>query len=112
MEQIQMEPKHTKGPWRAVGGDELVFVERPNIAHVGVTGGNAYKAPFVVVGNPGHRGSDEADARLIAAAPDLLEALKQVLGWIDSWDPNFTQDEEWPETRHHVNAAIAKAEGV
>lgn len=53
----------------------------------------------------------EANARLIASAPDLLEALKQVMGWISSWDPNFTQDDDWPETEHHVRAALAKAEG-
>lgn len=42
---------------------------------------------------------------------DLLEALKQVMDWIRSWDPNFTQDDDWPETEHHVRAAISKAEG-
>ena len=46
----------------------------------------------------------EANARLIAAAPDLLAALQYIAGW---------QPENWnPETaRDMARAAIAKAEG-
>jgi hypothetical protein len=55
-------------------------------------------------------GFDPDEARLMAAAPELLEALKQVMVWIRNWDPDFTQDDEWTETRHCVDAAIAKAE--
>jgi len=50
--------------------------------------------------------------RLIAAAPDLLEALRQVMDWIDSWDPSFIHDDDWPETAHHIRAAIARATGA
>ena len=53
----------------------------------------------------------EANARLIAAAPDLLEALSEVVDWIVGWDPNFTLDREWPETREKIRNAIAKAKG-
>lgn len=42
--------------------------------------------------------------------PDLLEALKHVMGWIDGWDPNFIHDPEWPEAKHHIRAAISRAE--
>lgn len=41
---------------------------------------------------------------------ELVEALRQCLGWIDSWSPEFTQDDEWPEARHYMNAALASAE--
>ena len=37
----------------------------------------------------------------------LREALERCLGWIDSWSPEFTQDDEWPEARHSMNAALA-----
>jgi hypothetical protein len=50
-----------------------------------------------------------ANARLIAAAPDLLAALRQVMGWIDNWSPNFVGDDEWPEAQAGIRAAIAKA---
>ena len=46
----------------------------------------------------------ETDARLIAAAPELLEALKIVAG-SENW--RCSEDGEWDI----VNAAIAKAEG-
>lgn len=45
------------------------------------------------------------------AHDDLVKALKQVMGWIDAWSPNFTEDEEWPECAHYVREALAKAEG-
>lgn len=50
-----------------------------------------------------------ANVRLIAAAPDLLLALNQVMSWIDNWSPEFVNDEEWPADRDKVRAAIAKA---
>jgi hypothetical protein len=46
----------------------------------------------------------EADARLIAAAPDLLDALLMVLD-----DPNALDGR--PRTYEYVRAAIAKATG-
>ena len=81
------EVKHTPGPWEACGkavhaetGREIVF------------GGHNTRS-----------GSDEeqrANARLIAAAPELLEALKVAVSQA-SWT-GITQ----------AHAAIAKAEGV
>lgn len=40
----------------------------------------------------------EANASLIASAPDLLEALEEVRDWISNWFPNFVEDDEWPAT--------------
>jgi len=106
------ESKHTPGPW-VVGmrngyNPNTVFSE----------GDNGIASVF---GVPMHCHIDDlthirdvqplANARLIAAAPDMLEALKQVMGWIDGWSPTFTQDEEWPEAEHYIRAAISKAEG-
>ena len=45
------------------------------------------------------------------AAPELYEALKDVMGWITAWNPNFEHDDEWPATRDKANAALASAEG-
>ena len=55
--------------------------------------------------------SSEANARLIAAAPDLLASLKLAMTWISNWDPNFTQDADWPEASDQIRAAISRAEG-
>ena len=53
---------------------------------------------------------DVADARLIAAAPDLLAAVRLV---VDAWDGNENADDiEWGEITDTARAAIAKAEGT
>jgi len=56
-------------------------------------------------------GDIHADAKLISAAPELLEALINVMSWIGSWAPNFTEDAKWPSDCKAARAAIAKAMG-
>lgn len=53
----------------------------------------------------------ETNARLIAAAPDLLKELKNVMYWIDYWSPEFTSYADWHSDRDRALAAIAKATG-
>lgn len=57
------------------------------------------------------KGRREADAYLIAAAPDLYEALARVMTWIGNWSPSFTEDEEWAADDQAASAALAKARG-
>lgn len=49
-----------------------------------------------------YTGDSKANARLIAAAPDLLEACRAVLSCCPDWDATVKM----------VKAAIAKADGV
>ena len=35
------------------------------------------------------------------------EVLRELYSWVQNWDPNFTDDEEWPDTRKKVEAALA-----
>ena len=96
-----MTVKHTPGPWRVeVDTDPEASWERkwPTI--------NAEK--YEVVGCEGFYGdyeTDMANARLIAAAPDLLEALQRLL--------NAENDEYLTPigVRNLARAAIAKATG-
>jgi len=87
-----MAAKHTPGPWKTIktfAGSTIVFDDQQNsIAYL-----RGYKHPY------------KANARLIAAAPDLLEALltfPQSLAWTD--------DELW-DWNTKARAAIDKATG-
>ena len=82
--------KHTPGPWERWG--------RASPSQV-ISAGDCFVAQTL-------GGNDEANARLIAAAPDLLEALREAA------DYTRHPDYDWPvEFSRRVSAAIAKAEG-
>lgn len=93
--------KHTPGPWTVEhhGGSYHIF--GADDARVG-TYGSVHP----------HQKEAPDNARLIAATPELLEALSEVKEWIGNWDPNFTHDDEWPATAQKIRAAIAKATGA
>lgn len=82
--------EHTPGPWEAIGAE--VYAPAP-----------ATVRPLIarcIYGPPDER----ANAHLIAAAPDLLEALRYIVAWNpDGWDGD--------RARAQALAAIAKAEG-
>ncbi len=85
-------PSFTPGPWVVFPG------HNPGI--------QAPSGTIVTYGNCGescgiHGKNQEADARLIAAAPELLEALKAVVAIADRKTVEFNA----------ARAAIAKAEG-
>jgi len=83
----------TKGEYRGwtigeASGDSRAIAEIPFAAHWSV-----------------HAERYEADARLIAAAPELLEALK---AFVNDIVPNSPKDPLWEQAR----AAIQKAEST
>ena len=87
--------KHTPGPWRYMAGTHSHYDSE----------GKAIARVY------GPRGIDcsrrDANARLIAAAPDLLEALKGMLSRTDGQAIyNFMEPQ-----REAARAAIAKATG-
>jgi hypothetical protein len=88
--------KATPGPWTI----KRHGYESPYMAH-------AFIEPSVAaIWWPDGNEEQEANARLIAAAPELLEALKQCehTPWCDAWNGGAACDCSVP-------AAIAKAEG-
>ena len=99
-----MSAKHTPGPWSFGYG---MTQEHGYVLGVGVT----TKPDWTVVcavSRPGDVNAiDEANARLIAAAPDLLEALKacdEAMSYMSEYDIPITLPDM-------VKAAIAKAIG-
>ena len=107
--------QHTPGPWHV--GSEHEIKPHPN----GDLGEFEYRYnttgwPYFVGVNEQRIGrtdyhtacsvQSEADARLIAAAPELLSACEKVLGVLNHGTPN-------PHSEHidRIRAAIAKATG-
>jgi len=86
-----METKHTKGPWE-VGSDAA----RENLIPVFGAG--------KLVAHTAHTRQGYVDARLIAAAPDLLDALTDLVGGMGK-EGNLYADLD------KARAAIAKALG-
>ncbi|RDC59755.1 hypothetical protein HME9302_00950 [Alteripontixanthobacter maritimus] len=93
---------HTPGPWRIKrwSGKEAQVIGTVPIA----SGPQKGELPFISLP------ASNADACLIAAAPDMLEALeecKRQLEYLDGRSPSGTT----PATLLRVRAAIAKAKG-
>lgn len=99
---------HTPGPWRAVKSRGLNAYEIR-----GADGAYLADTWGVDVAIPGgvHPKASKANARLIAAAPDLLAALKEL--WAHTRVPATREDAPhvWAMLER-VEAAIAKAEGT
>jgi len=81
------ELKHTPGPWS---------IRQESVWSVGTD----HEMSALVYGCTDEE--EEANAHLIAAAPDLLEALKELRDW-------YRENVGLPACK--ANAAIAKAEG-
>lgn len=110
-----MDKKHTPGPWRWTDGENDIDIstyESPGYFDNPVLKGlgNAYESAVIGCGEYDILyGKDEeqriANARLIAAAPDLLEALQEL---IDRLFLDLPQTEDF-EVIKNSRAAIAKA---
>jgi len=97
--------KHTKGPWHitepnAINGKRFICTEPADgvFYTVAITMGDAAWSHI----------NDAANARLIAAAPDLLDALRWTL---ESLIDDYEGWNDMPVVKA-ARAAIAKAEGA
>ena len=89
--------KHTPGPWKAsedfnLTGTLVSFIE-----------GGGHSIAQTRLDDDTPEGMNQANARLIAAAPELLEACRDALLAVDTAD--------WPTAQDNLIAAIAKAKG-
>jgi hypothetical protein len=112
---FQSESSHTPGPWHwdsdPVKGDPTGRI-RYRVCTTGKTITQVYYSSF----EGGHTNA-VADAKLIAAAPDLLEALKKAASELEQY-VDFQQKSDYLEYAADtqkkldaINAIIAKAEG-
>lgn len=86
-----MNAQHTPGPWREFRDNDSHDVIAPDGTHIAGM-------------EPGPQ--QDGNARIIAAAPDMLAALEHIAA-------RETQRGDWPDslTERMVDAAIAKARG-
>jgi hypothetical protein len=113
-----MSAQHTPGPWTA---ETTLLVDSQPIAFAIMANADCQGHPVAEVeGNTSCREPGEwaANARLIAAAPEMYEALKAAEQFISNGiEVGFIRmpDADTPDPAHNtlpaVRAAIAKAEG-
>jgi len=103
---MSAEAKHTPGPWGVWlhSAFDYIIVVGPSEFHT---------VADVRAGNDEDElpNQTEANAHLIAAAPDLLAALELVMSWIDNWSPHFIDEYAWGADSAKIRAVIAKAKG-
>lgn len=100
--------KHTPGPWIWADGYCGLFGAGPNNEVLSYA---AYEGMWL-----SHGAKRDANARLIAAAPDLLKAAKLVLAWREAEEDHSEADayermNMRSESEKAIRAAIDKAEG-
>jgi hypothetical protein len=100
---IQADQKHTPGPWEATDqGDVVMGDDRATIiAWCGDAEDNPEMGEATMLAN----------ARLIAAAPDMLRALKDLTRFCDAVRVQVGMGKTQLARLEQARAAIAKAEG-
>ena len=81
--------QHTPGPWVTCGYENLIVNDNEGNTIVITPGGST-----------GTRLEMKANARLIAAAPELLEALETCLAFIDCDSPQYDRENVERNTNH------------
>jgi hypothetical protein len=107
--------EHTPGPWTL-----LIHVEGDPVLNVIRDGTEKYRGSITSAkwiaeldadSLDGECGENEANARLIAAAPDLLAACEAVLSNLDHLSDVWGQEGVTRTVQDRLRAAIAKAKG-
>ena len=95
-----MKPKHTKGPW------VIHTYARTDKPQGKGYGSNYHYTVASQDGDPIYSSKNQANINLIAAAPEMLEALEAVLNRLDKDWPSFHGD-----VKETLKNAIKKARG-
>lgn len=92
---------HTQGPWHTAKRSNGIAIEHREEKSYGWL---QHEVALVYPLAEPERGTGAANAALIAAAPDMLEALQEAVNKGYMWDND-------PELWSKASAAIAKAKG-
>jgi hypothetical protein len=93
------ETKFTPGPWRVCNGYGRVWIDAPDTKY----SERDRDYTRIILG-----GDDYEDAHLIAAAPELYEAVVRMVAWAEDWHEGKTHPyDDW----QFAKAALAKARG-
>jgi hypothetical protein len=101
---MKMETKHTLGQWRVQLTTEKQHLS--GIDYLDIVCGNER---ICAMDSTLPRKETEANARLIAAAPDMLEALEAVIGELRPYHVDYQMSGPISELVTKCKAAIAKA---
>lgn len=100
-----MTTQHTTGPWTtdgsARGGDLDIIAPSGRVALIDCESRGDFQSEAVL----------ESNARLIAAAPDLLAVLQQANAWVSQYHGVNGHDAASRQMSNVIRAAIAKATG-
>ena len=98
--------RHTPGNWRAGYVDEADRKNQMIVRAEDVDG-----QPYIAICPNPLCGNLEANAQLIAAAPDMLEAIKAFLLSYEGIDAQTYHPQVFADVLQSLRAAVAKAEG-
>lgn len=99
--------RHTEGPWQSVSDDH-----DPYTIIGGIDGPDDGRMHFTEVCTVNETAADASgNARLIAAAPDMLKALRGASHALRSYQYGNTSTEFAAGQADRIDALIAKAEG-
>lgn len=101
---------HTKGPWVAASAFSSI-VGVPVVARSGKSIANTARFPEMLAHDPEGRAEALANARLIAAAPDLVDALGDVLRILDAVKLSAGLGKKQIERMDKARAALRLASG-
>jgi hypothetical protein len=108
------EAKHTPGPWRIVENRPNKWTKAPTISVVGPPDpqeDGAYVKICLI------NGADKANARLIAAAPDMATEIRKQIDWLKHARPDCAGLVRgsilngFDQSIKYLEAVLAKAEG-
>lgn len=96
--------RHTPGPWCvAQGADGATLITALHSRGV--------DQDVALVYEPEEGGTEEGTARLIAAAPELLDAAAALLAALAKGDPQYSLNAEEGAALNALGAAVLRAEG-